>query len=587
MNASALMGMRRAMLILAAMLALLMLVGCGGGWGDLRPTVAIAQGSSQTVVVGQPVTFTAVTTGTGPFTYQWYLNGKSVSGATASTYAISETTSAMNGSVYTVTATNAAGTASSQGCTLTVNTPPAITNPPSNQTVYVGQAGSFSVTATGTSPLSYQWYLNGSAISGATSSSYTTPATTTIGDSSSYTVKVTNSAGSATSSAATLTVLPLVPTLAFAPIPVETYGNPPFTVSASSASSGAITYSLVSGPATVSNTGTVVITGTGSVFISASQAASGNYTTATATTSFVVDAEAQTINFANPGIQTVASPLTLSATSTSGLPVTLSSSTPSVCTVSGATVALIASGICTIDANQAGNTDYAPATMVPQSFTVNGEAQTITFANPGSPNCRYSAYTLRNLHQWSHGYVYLYDPKRVHGVGHNRDVPERRNLHHRRQSGRQQHLRRSPHGSAELHGERRSPDHHLRQSWNPDRRYSAHALRNLHQWSHGYVYLYDPKRVHRVGHNRDFPDLRNLHHRRQSGRQQHLRRSPHGSAELHGERLKPRPSPSPILEPRPSPLRSHSPQPPPVVSRLRLPLRPQACAPCRAQPRLS
>ena len=82
------------MLILAAMLALLMLVGCGGGWGDLMPTVAIAAGSSQTVVVGQPVTFTTVTTGTGPFTYQWYLNGKSVSGATTSTYAISETTSA-------------------------------------------------------------------------------------------------------------------------------------------------------------------------------------------------------------------------------------------------------------------------------------------------------------------------------------------------------------------------------------------------------------------------------------------------------------------------------------------------------------
>jgi beta-galactosidase len=113
MNASALMGMRRAMPILAAMLALLMLVGCGGGWGNLMPAVAIAQGSSQTIVVGQSVTFTAVTTGTGPFTYQWYLNGKSVSGAAASTYAISKTTSAMNGSVYTVTATNAAGTAAS------------------------------------------------------------------------------------------------------------------------------------------------------------------------------------------------------------------------------------------------------------------------------------------------------------------------------------------------------------------------------------------------------------------------------------------------------------------------------------------
>ncbi|MFY9744605.1 MAG: hypothetical protein WAK21_21575 [Candidatus Sulfotelmatobacter sp.] len=383
MNASTFIRLRTAMRTLAAIMGSWMLVGCGGGWGDLRPTVAIAQGSSQTVDVGQPATFTAITTGTGPFTYQWYLNGKSVGGASSSTYLIPQTTSAMNGSVYTVTATNAAGLASSQGCRLTLNTPPSVTNP-SNQTVYVGQSGAFSVNAAGTSPLRYQWYLNETAISGATSSSYTTPATTTIGNSSSYTVKVSNAVGSVTSKAATLTVLPLVPTLVFAAIPAETYGKPPFTVSASSASSGTVTYSLVSGPATISNTGSVVITGTGTVVIAASQVARGNYTAASTTTSFTVNSEAQAITFANPGTQTVATPLTLSATSTSGLTVALTSTTPGVCTVSGTSVTLIATGTCTIDASQAGNNDYTAATMVPQSFTVNGEAQTITFANPGT-----------------------------------------------------------------------------------------------------------------------------------------------------------------------------------------------------------
>ena len=58
------------------------------------------------------------------------------------------------------------------------------------------------------------------------------------------------------------TVNPEVPTLTFAAIPTETYGNPPFTVSASSASTGAITYSVTSGPATVnSSTGLVTLTG--------------------------------------------------------------------------------------------------------------------------------------------------------------------------------------------------------------------------------------------------------------------------------------------------------------------------------------
>jgi IPT/TIG domain-containing protein len=87
----------------------------------------------------------------------------------------------------------------------------------------------------------------------------------------------------------------------------------------------------------------------------------------------------QTISFANPGTQTVGTPLTLSATASSGLAVTFTSTTTGICTVSGTTATFIASGTCTIDANQAGNSTYAAAPQVQQSFTVNGEAQTVTF----------------------------------------------------------------------------------------------------------------------------------------------------------------------------------------------------------------
>ena len=83
---------------------------------------------------------------------------------------------------------------------------PAITAQPANQTVTAGQAATFTVTASGTTPLSYQWQKNGTNISGATSASYTTPATTAADGGSTFLVVVSNSAGSVTSNPATLTV---------------------------------------------------------------------------------------------------------------------------------------------------------------------------------------------------------------------------------------------------------------------------------------------------------------------------------------------------------------------------------------------
>src|SRR6202047_3728672 len=83
---------------------------------------------------------------------------------------------------------------------------PVIATQPANQSVTVGQTAVFSVMATGTAPLSYQWQKNSANISGATPASYTTPATLSGDNGATLRVVVTNSGGSATSSAATLTV---------------------------------------------------------------------------------------------------------------------------------------------------------------------------------------------------------------------------------------------------------------------------------------------------------------------------------------------------------------------------------------------
>jgi hypothetical protein len=104
---------------------------------------------------------------------------------------------------------------------------PAITTQPANKTVTAGQTAAFSVTASGTTPLTYQWQKNNANISGATSATYTTPATTLAMSGSTYRCIVTNSAGSATSNPATLTVTPPVSSLP-APWVNEDVGAPAF-----------------------------------------------------------------------------------------------------------------------------------------------------------------------------------------------------------------------------------------------------------------------------------------------------------------------------------------------------------------------
>jgi Immunoglobulin domain/PQQ-like domain len=85
---------------------------------------------------------------------------------------------------------------------------PYINTQPANQTVAAGQTATFSVVAAGTPPVTYQWQKNGADITGATSSSYTTPVTTTADSGEMFRVMVSNSAGSVTSNSAALTVNP-------------------------------------------------------------------------------------------------------------------------------------------------------------------------------------------------------------------------------------------------------------------------------------------------------------------------------------------------------------------------------------------
>jgi len=169
------------------------------------------QPTSQTVTAGQTASFSAAATGTAPLSFQWNRNGTAISGATSSSYTTPATTSSDNGAQFTVKVSNTAGSVTSSAATVTVNAAPvapSITTQPASQTVTAGQTPSFSVAATGTVPLSHQWRKNGTAISGATSSSYTTPATTSADNGAQFTVVVTNTAGSVTSNAATLTVNP-------------------------------------------------------------------------------------------------------------------------------------------------------------------------------------------------------------------------------------------------------------------------------------------------------------------------------------------------------------------------------------------
>jgi hypothetical protein len=190
-----------------------------------------------------------------------------------------------------------------------------------------------------------------------------------------------------------------------APSPA-TVGGPGYTVSATGGPSGnPVTFTI--DPASTSvcavSGSTVSFSATGPCTIDANQAGSASYEPAPqAQQSFTVSAGTQAITFtsAAPSSATAGGPAynVKAAGGASGNPVTFTVdlASTSVCTISGSTVSFVGTGTCTVDANQAGNADYAPAAQAQQSFAVGRGAQTITFRSvrPSSATVNGPTYTV-------------------------------------------------------------------------------------------------------------------------------------------------------------------------------------------------
>ena len=172
-------------------------------------------------------------------------------------------------------------------------------------------------------------------------------------------------------------------TISFPSIQNVSPGNPPFYLNASASSGLPVTFSVISGPATVSGNLLSLNGISGTVVVGANQAGNGTYAAALQTTqSFQVAYASQTISFEPiPDHAPGDSPIVVLATASSGLPVTISVvSGPA--TVSGGLVTFTGIGTVVLAANQAGNGIYAAAPQVTQSFNVGLLSQNISFDHP-------------------------------------------------------------------------------------------------------------------------------------------------------------------------------------------------------------
>lgn len=181
-----------------------------GQSNDHRPALItiLTQPVSRTVTQGETTTFTVAAIGKPPqLHYQWKKDGQNV-GEDGPAYTVASAQADSAGS-YTVTITNATWRITSAAAVLTVNMPPVILVQPANLTADQGGSAVFSVSASGSGTLGYQWRKDGQPLPGATAAVYTL-FSVMPGDAGHYDVVVTNTLNgtitSTTSLAATLTV---------------------------------------------------------------------------------------------------------------------------------------------------------------------------------------------------------------------------------------------------------------------------------------------------------------------------------------------------------------------------------------------
>ncbi|MBN2506248.1 MAG: lamin tail domain-containing protein, partial [Verrucomicrobia bacterium] len=169
------------------------------------PPEITTQPVSLNVLEGETASFTVSVTGAGPFSYLWRKDGANFGGPNSPTLTFAPVVPEDQGT-YCVIVLGAAGAVTSSNATLVVRPLPVIQTHPASFVVSAGSNITFSVSATGTGPLFYQWRRNGQDISGATSSSYTVVNAQWDVNDGHYTVVVTDSNGSRESEPGALSV---------------------------------------------------------------------------------------------------------------------------------------------------------------------------------------------------------------------------------------------------------------------------------------------------------------------------------------------------------------------------------------------
>jgi len=170
----------------------------------LTPTIT-SQPQSQTIVAYHDTTFSVSATGPAPLFYQWLFNGDPISDATNAALMLTNVQPSQAGRYHAVVF-NAAGSASSASAQLTVLIPAIIQQQPRDIATNAGRTVTFSVVASGTGPLRYQWRFNGTNILNATNSSLviTNAQLTNEGV---YSVVIVDNVGDITSAPARLVIL--------------------------------------------------------------------------------------------------------------------------------------------------------------------------------------------------------------------------------------------------------------------------------------------------------------------------------------------------------------------------------------------
>jgi len=171
------------------------------------------QTTNVSLSAGQAIAVRGFASGQAPIAYQWYKAPNMLLVDQTNALLNIANSATTDSGMYFLTATNVLGGSQSSNVTVLVTSfPVGISQQPTNLTVFQNYPASFSLVATGSPPISYQWTRNGSPIAGATANKYSISAASLTNDSDVYACIVSNftsgTAYTATSSDATLTVIP-------------------------------------------------------------------------------------------------------------------------------------------------------------------------------------------------------------------------------------------------------------------------------------------------------------------------------------------------------------------------------------------